>query len=101
MMIENMHDIPYIKSPNIGPEIVASMASLATALNKNYSEIPLGVQILTAGSKEAIAVAKVAGILYLKFHFFYTFKLCYILMYLKKIFAKLLTKCFFFLLLFS
>jgi len=66
MMIENMHDIPYIKSPNIGPEIVASMASLATALNKNYSEIPLGVQILTAGSKEAIAVAKVAGLRYIR-----------------------------------
>ena len=63
MMIENMHDVPYMKCPNIGPEITASMASLATALYRNYSEIPLGVQILTAGSKEALAVAKVAGIL--------------------------------------
>jgi len=66
MMIENMHDVPYMKCPNIGPEITASMASLATALYRNYSEIPLGVQILTAGSKEALAVAKVAGLSYIR-----------------------------------
>merc|ERR1712183_717379 len=65
IMIENMHDIPYIKSPNIGPEIVASMSSLATMLRAKF-DIPIGVQILTGGNKEAIAVAKISGCQYIR-----------------------------------
>ena len=61
MMIENMHDVPYIKSPNLGPEIVAAMTTVATLLRKHFPEIPLGIQILTGGSKEALAVAKCSG----------------------------------------
>ena len=61
MMIENMHDVPYVKSPNVGPEITASMTSIATLLKEKFPELPLGIQILTTGHKEALAAAKCSG----------------------------------------
>jgi len=60
-MIENMHDLPYLSGGNLGPEVVASMATIATRLRQNFTHVPLGIQILTAANKEALAVAKCAG----------------------------------------
>ena len=54
-----MHDIPYIKSSKFGPEIVASMTSVVSEIQSVLKrKIPLGVQVLACGGKEAIAVAK-------------------------------------------
>lgn len=54
-----MHDIPYVKSSKFGPEVVASMTAVATEVQKVLRQkIPVGVQILACGGKEAIAVAK-------------------------------------------
>lgn len=54
-----MHDIPYIKSSSFGPEIVASMTSACAAVRqicpKNF---PIGVQVLSVGGREALAIAK-------------------------------------------
>uniref|UniRef100_H2YWZ4 BtpA domain containing protein n=1 Tax=Ciona savignyi TaxID=51511 RepID=H2YWZ4_CIOSA len=58
IMIENMHDVPYKKNNLIGPEITAAMATVGSKLRTNFSEIPIGVQILTAANQEALAVAK-------------------------------------------
>lgn len=60
LMIENMHDIPYLKG-KVGPEITASMAAVAIELRK-ISGLPIGIQILAAANKEALAVAKAANL---------------------------------------
>jgi membrane complex biogenesis BtpA family protein len=60
IMIENMHDAPYLRG-SVGPEIVAAMAVIAQAL-KVESKLPVGVQILAAANIEAMAVAHAAGL---------------------------------------
>ncbi|MEA2096205.1 MAG: BtpA/SgcQ family protein [Candidatus Cloacimonadota bacterium] len=59
IILENMHDVPYLNK-EVGPEITASMAAIATEVKKNIS-IPSGVQILAGANKEALAVAKASG----------------------------------------
>lgn len=59
VMIENMHDVPYIKC-NVGAEIVASLTALAVELRK-ITRIPLGIQILAGANSEALAVAQAAN----------------------------------------
>lgn len=59
IMIENMHDRPYLNR-KVGPEIVATMTAVACALRKSVS-VPLGIQILAGANREALAVALTAG----------------------------------------
>lgn len=59
IMIENMHDRPYLNR-SVGPEIIASMTSVAVEIRKQI-ENPLGIQILAGANKEALAVANAAG----------------------------------------
>ena len=54
-MIENMHDIPYLKG-TVGPEIVAAMTAIGTAV-KSACSLPCGIQILAGANVEALAVA--------------------------------------------
>ncbi|XP_069757820.1 uncharacterized protein F13E9.13, mitochondrial isoform X2 [Narcine bancroftii] len=58
LIVENMHDIPY--SASVGPEVTAVMATVCAAVRQSYPSLPLGVQILSAANKEAIAVALAA-----------------------------------------
>ena len=58
IMIENMHDTPYLRG-NVGPEIVAAMAIIARVV-KETSRLPCGIQILAAANHEALAVAHAA-----------------------------------------
>ena len=60
IMIENMHDVPYLNN-NAGPEITAAMAIVAYEV-KAKSNLPVGIQILAAANKEAVAVAHSAGL---------------------------------------
>ena len=60
VMIENMHDTPYLRGA-VGPEVVAVMAIVARAV-KNATRLPCGVQILAAANTEALAVAFAAGL---------------------------------------
>ena len=55
LMIENMHDTPYLRG-RVGPEIVAAMAIISRAVKKS-SQLPCGVQILAGANLEAMAVA--------------------------------------------
>ncbi len=55
VMIENMHDRPYI-AVKADPVVIASMAIIGHEV-KRATSMPLGVQILTAANKEALAVA--------------------------------------------
>ncbi len=56
VMIENMHDVPYLNR-KVGPEIVSSMTAIACELKRKVS-VPLGIQILAGANKQALAVAK-------------------------------------------
>jgi len=60
LMIENMHDIPYLRG-EVGPEIVAAM-TLIGATVKCKSQLPVGVQILAGANLEAMAVAHAAAL---------------------------------------
>ncbi|MBB48153.1 MAG: hypothetical protein CMJ33_06350 [Phycisphaerae bacterium] len=59
LIIENMHDLPYLKR-EVGPEIIASMTVVAKTL-RQMTDRPLGIQILAGANKAAIAVAHAAG----------------------------------------
>ncbi|TWT44078.1 putative sgc region protein SgcQ [Phycisphaerae bacterium RAS1] len=59
LLIENMHDVPYLCG-SVGPEIVAAMTAVGVAV-RAASPLPLGVQILAAANREALAVAHACG----------------------------------------
>ena len=60
LMIENMHDTPYLKS-GVGPEITATMTAVARTV-KEEGGLPLGIQILAGANREALDVALGAGL---------------------------------------
>lgn len=60
IMIENMHDIPYLKG-GVGHE-VSSVMTLIAYLIKQETKLPIGMQILAGANKEALAAAKAANI---------------------------------------
>ena len=60
LIIENMHDVPYLRG-EVGPEIVAAMTAIATEV-KEVSALPVGIQILAGANIEAMAVAHAAGL---------------------------------------
>jgi membrane complex biogenesis BtpA family protein len=60
LMIENMHDTPYLRG-RVGPEIVAAMAIIGRAV-KAVAQLPCGVQILAGANLEAMAVAHASGL---------------------------------------
>ena len=64
LMIENMHDVPYLRG-SVGPEVVASMAVVGRAV-KSESKLPVGVQVLAGANLEAMAVAHAAGLDYVR-----------------------------------
>ena len=60
VIIENMHDVPYLKS-EVGPEIAAAMTAIGIEV-KNECRLPVGIQILAGANIEAMAVAHAAGL---------------------------------------
>lgn len=64
IIIENMHDRPYIHGEH-GPETVAAMTRAALAVRESARRggepLPLGIQVLSGGNREALAVALAAG----------------------------------------
>jgi len=60
LIIENMHDIPYLRA-EVGPEIVAAMTLIAGKVKK-IANLPVGIQILAGANIEAMAVAHAAGL---------------------------------------
>lgn len=60
LMIENMHDIPYLKR-EVGPEVTSVMSIIAHEI-KVKTGLPIGIQILAGANKEALAAAHAAGI---------------------------------------
>lgn len=64
LIVENMHDTPYLKG-GVGPEIVAAMTQVAAAVRQE-SGLPVGVQILAGANREALAVAQAAGLQFVR-----------------------------------
>lgn len=60
VIIENMHDVPYLRG-EVGPEIVAAMTAIGTVV-KSECRLPVGVQILAGANIEAMAVAHAANL---------------------------------------
>jgi len=60
IMLENMHDIPYLKR-EVGHEISSLMAILCYEV-KNQTDLPIGLQILAGANKAAISVANSANL---------------------------------------
>jgi membrane complex biogenesis BtpA family protein len=64
IMLENMHDIPYLKN-EVGHEISTAMALVCHAVKQEVN-LPIGIQILAGANKAALAVAKNAGLEYIR-----------------------------------
>jgi membrane complex biogenesis BtpA family protein len=60
LVIENMHDVPYLRG-RVGPEIVAAMAVIGRAVREE-SRLAVGLQILAGANLEAMGVAAAAGL---------------------------------------
>jgi len=60
VIIENMHDVPYLKG-EVGPEIVAAMTAIGLEV-KGECQLPVGIQILAGANIEAMAVAHAANL---------------------------------------
>lgn len=61
MLVENMHDVPWLRPEQLGPETVSAMTVVCSAVRRVQSELPVGVQILSSGNRAAFAVAKATG----------------------------------------
>ncbi|KAH8315169.1 hypothetical protein KR067_012568 [Drosophila pandora] len=67
VLIENMHDIPYVPERHLGAEIVACMTRLAREVRSVIpKETPCGVQVLACGNKQALAIAKASQLQFIR-----------------------------------
>ncbi|XP_064639898.1 uncharacterized protein F13E9.13, mitochondrial-like [Lineus longissimus] len=66
IILENMHDIPYMHTESVGPEIVATMTAVCSQVRRLCPEMPLGVQILAGANKQALAVALAADLNFIR-----------------------------------
>ena len=64
VIIENMHDVPYLRG-GVGPEIVAAMTAIGVEV-KAECGLPVGVQLLAGANIEAMAVAHAAGLEFIR-----------------------------------
>ncbi|MHC5024114.1 MAG: BtpA/SgcQ family protein [Planctomycetota bacterium] len=59
LIIENMHDVPYMRR-EVGPEIVAAMTAIGSAVRR-VIDVPLGVQVLAGANRASLAIAHTIG----------------------------------------
>lgn len=66
VIIENMHDRPYVHQDH-GPEVAAAMTAAAVAVRAAVGErFPVGIQVLSGGNREALAVALAADLQFIR-----------------------------------
>ncbi|EDV95918.1 uncharacterized protein F13E9.13, mitochondrial [Drosophila grimshawi] len=67
VLIENMHDIPYVQDRLLGAEIVACMTILSQTVRRILpKETPCGVQVLACGNRQALAIAKASQLQFIR-----------------------------------
>jgi uncharacterized protein len=64
LLLENMHDVPYLRG-GVGPEITAAMTMVAAQVRAHVT-CPVGVQVLAAANREALAVALAAELQFVR-----------------------------------
>lgn len=60
IILENMHDRPYVHAEH-GPETTAIMTRVGLAIRDAARSTPLGIQVLSGGNREALAIALAIG----------------------------------------
>jgi membrane complex biogenesis BtpA family protein len=60
LILENTHDRPYLKGAAVGPEVVAAMSIVGSAIRRAVP-LPLGIQVLAGANRAALAVAHACG----------------------------------------
>ena len=63
VLVENMHDVPWQRPDQLGPETTAAMTAVCAEVRRTLPKMPLGIQVLSCGSRAAIAVATVTGLM--------------------------------------
>lgn len=58
IMLENMHDVPYLNR-DVGPEITATITAIAREVKREI-DLPCGIQILAGANQAALAAAQAA-----------------------------------------
>ncbi|GFN95953.1 mitochondrial uncharacterized protein f13e9.13 [Plakobranchus ocellatus] len=66
IMVENMHDVPYLHTSQVGPEVTSVMSVVCREVKKIFPNKPVGVQVLAGANREALAVAKAAGLQFIR-----------------------------------
>ena len=66
LLIENMHDVPYVTKKDSGPEITSVMTRVCSEVKKIVPNVPCGVQMLAALNEEALAVALAANLQFIR-----------------------------------
>ncbi len=61
LLIENAHDAPATKAADMGPEVVAFMTRVASAVKRHAGRVPVGVRVLDDANRIALAVAYAAS----------------------------------------
>lgn len=56
IMLENMHDLPYLNR-NVGPEIISALTRICSDV-RGVTNLPLGLQILAGANQAALSVAQ-------------------------------------------
>ncbi|XP_060561400.1 uncharacterized protein F13E9.13, mitochondrial-like isoform X1 [Ruditapes philippinarum] len=66
VLVENMHDIPYLHTQEVGPEVVSTMTRACSRVRQVFDTGPVGVQILAGANKQGLAVAVAAELDYIR-----------------------------------
>lgn len=67
ILVENMHDLPYLRPRDLTPDVTAMMTRVCIEIKRVLPEtIPCGVQILAGCNEEAMAVAKAADFQFIR-----------------------------------
>jgi membrane complex biogenesis BtpA family protein len=65
LILENMHDRPYINAPH-PPHTTAAMTRVALAVREAVGDMPMGIQVLSRGEHEALAIAQACGAAFIR-----------------------------------
>lgn len=64
IILENMHDVPYLNR-RVGPEIIAAFTTVAAAVRTRI-QLPLGIQVLAGANQAALAIALAADLQFIR-----------------------------------
>jgi len=64
IMLENMHDVPYLNR-EVGPEIISALTRICSDV-REATVLPLGLQILAGANQAALSVAQAAELQFIR-----------------------------------